>query len=329
MPMRKKHSIKSWLLLLFIALGVGYAVLMSNIGTSGIARVSGNQWNVYLDHLVVNANSVSGNQVTEAAHIVGDTSIQFEVTLNVPEEYYIFTVDVVNDGSLDAMIGELGFEMDGEEIEYLTIYGFYSDGIPLEEKQLLRAHTSDTIMFIVGFDEIDNDDLSSTAQSRSFLLTLTYVQADNTAEEVRTGFSEEKYYVNGFNATFSREISEAGQSYNNYSDAVTSWGYPFFIKGTVNRNHILDASLGFVYKNQVYYLSKSYSNNKNLLLSLFDNCETSDNIEGGFTSCYVSDDDYAIFLSEGDGAAFIMKDNKQCALGVAYYPVEIFVAYCR
>ena len=93
---------KRWLVLILLLLGfsIVYAMLVTNLSIGGSGRLSKNEWNIIFDNIVVYDGSVEGN-----ATIVDDTSISFNANLDKPGDYFEFSVDVSNEGTLDAIVG--------------------------------------------------------------------------------------------------------------------------------------------------------------------------------------------------------------------------------
>ena len=282
--MRKKHSIKSWLLLLLIGLGIGYAFLMTKLGTSGVAHVEGNTWSVYWDNVVVDPNSVSGTQVTTAAHLVGDTKVELNVTLNEPGDFYAFSIDVKNEGSIDAMIDEIVLN-DGEEVEhpdYLDLVLLYGDTLEIDEKQLLKAGSTEKYFCYIGFSEdVENDDLSSNTEEFSISIDIKYKQADSTAKEIRPVSSTTNYYYSSGIFNFLHEPPDDVPFYSSAADAMSAIDRPFYVQNKVINNQMVSSTLGFVYNDQTYTFdstdTSSYEQIKNRLETIFDgNCITKD-----------------------------------------------------
>ena len=91
--------------MLLCGLGIGYSFLTTTLSINGTADVDANTWNIYWDNVQVKTGSVSGTQVTTAPTIdTNKTTVSFQVNLKQPGEYYEFTVDAKNDGSIDAMV---------------------------------------------------------------------------------------------------------------------------------------------------------------------------------------------------------------------------------
>ena len=91
------------LLLLIVVMGVGYAVLQTNLNINGTANIGTNTWNVHFANVQVTTGSVTA---TTAPQVMGTSTItvNYGVTLDKPGDFYEFTVDVVNGGTIDAVL---------------------------------------------------------------------------------------------------------------------------------------------------------------------------------------------------------------------------------
>lgn len=109
----KKNSKKTIYLLLLLILGisVGYAALSATLKINGTSIIKSAKWSVHFGDeegdIAVTNGSVSGANVITPAGIKANTNkteIEFSVNLPEPGDFYEFTAQVVNDGSLDAII---------------------------------------------------------------------------------------------------------------------------------------------------------------------------------------------------------------------------------
>ena len=125
--MKKKIKI-SILVLLILLVTIGYAVLQSTLSINGTSTINNATWNIHWDNLNVTNGSITGTKVITPAYIKpGDTEVSYSIVLSTPGEYYEFTVDAVNSGSIDAMIGSFSnkvYEANGttERIQQRELY---------------------------------------------------------------------------------------------------------------------------------------------------------------------------------------------------------------
>ena len=176
-----KDNIKIILILLVVCLGIGYSYLNTELNINGTANINSANWSVYWNNVQVESGSVTAPTPT----IDSDkTTVSYTVTLEKPGDYYEFTVDAVNAGTIDAMIETIDSKLNGvtmEEVPAYLDYGIsYADDTPLEENQELLHDSTETYKVHIGYaDYIEATDLPSTNQSLSLEFTVTYKQADD------------------------------------------------------------------------------------------------------------------------------------------------------
>ena len=164
-------------------LSIAYASLSTILEISGNAQISSADWDIYLDNVEVKSGSVSAN----APVISGNSSLAFDVELNMPGEYYEFTVDVVNEGSIDAMIDSVVKtpELTTEQAKYIKYEITYENGESISTNQTLKKGTSTPIKVRVEYrKDLVASDLPSGSTELSLKLTLVYVQSDGTGSEI-------------------------------------------------------------------------------------------------------------------------------------------------
>lgn len=160
-----------------IFIGVGYSYLNNNLAVTGITNISKNTWNVHFENINVTTGSVAGGTST----IQDDSAVvNFQVPLNTPGDFYEFTVNVVNSGSIDAKIGSIvNTGLTTDQQKYLEYVAVYSDGTEIKENDVLNANDSATILIRVKYrNDITEDDLPTTDQTLNLTFNLNYVQAD-------------------------------------------------------------------------------------------------------------------------------------------------------
>ncbi len=178
---RKSMSIMYILLFVVLAsLGAGYAYIKSDLKINGTANVISASWNVHFENLQVTTGSVTASS---PASITDDTTVEFAATLDEPNDFYEFTVDVANDGTMDAMIDsfEITPELTTAQEKYLEYTIAYSDGTPLANKQELKANTSENIK--VRFSYIENSDKTNYPtedQTLNIEFSMDYIQTDGS-----------------------------------------------------------------------------------------------------------------------------------------------------
>ena len=188
MKSRRRNNLILVILLLIIS--VGFALLSSNLNIIGNSSIKRTVWNIYWDNVQKTEGSITGDNELVPAHIIGENNdtVEYSVILDTPGDYYEFTVDAVNDSTLDAMIDDISldfYEEDGETPKelpsYLTYSIKYADDTEVYEEDLLDAGETKTYKVRLEFIyDIDPEDLPTEGDVISLKFKVDYVQATNT-----------------------------------------------------------------------------------------------------------------------------------------------------
>ena len=191
MRKNKSNSIQYLFILLLLGISIGYAYLNIELQINGTTNVSSASWNVYWNNIQLGSNNVT-TVTTPATISTGKTEVSFNVDFKEPGDTYEFTVDAVNDGTIDAMISTFSkgvYAANGTTEktlpDYLEYTVTYSDGIEIANKQLLESGKTETYKVRVHYKEdITASQLPSTADNYIFKFSVTYAQADDTGTKV-------------------------------------------------------------------------------------------------------------------------------------------------
>jgi len=180
----KRTFFGMFLFLLFISFGVGYAFLSTNLSIDGTSNISGARWNIHFANIDVNEGSVSA---TSAATITNPTTINFSLVLNDPGDFYEFTVDIVNEGTLDARISDLSFlpVLTEEQQRYYDYSINYVSGSNLAIGDGLKAGTSEKIKVRFEYKVLDDETLYPEEDDEiSPSIHIEYEQGDGTQPNI-------------------------------------------------------------------------------------------------------------------------------------------------
>ena len=177
--MKKKSGKKvvlSLLALLLLTITVGYAALSTTLNINGTSKINNATWDVHFANLVVTSASVSA---TKAATIDSATEIDYNVELIKPGDFYEFTVDVTNTGTIDAKLGEAPIlsGVSAEQDVYTNYTVTYSDDTAINANDKLAAGATKKLKVRVEFDRnITNSQLPTEAQPLNLTFAMNYVQ---------------------------------------------------------------------------------------------------------------------------------------------------------
>ena len=196
------------LIILILGISIGFAALATTLKIKGATSIGKNTWNIYWD----NIDNERGVDATTPAAIdqEDDTLITWGVTLNDPGDYYEFTIDAVNAGTLDAKIKEIVFKYGDDVIpiaadanhpspapSFLKFTVTYADGtIPKVDDSLAKKNgdtpTRKTFKVRVEYDAngITAESLSQISDTigHIFSFSVKYGQdlSDHTPAQGRT-----------------------------------------------------------------------------------------------------------------------------------------------
>ena len=187
---KKKKTRKLLLLLvLVIAISVGFALLSTTLFINGTSTIKGNKWDIRWDSdsVAVTEGSVTAPDPTVTEN---DTKVSFEVELELPGDYYEFTIDAINAGTIDGMISDIVTTVKdgtGETAtlpEYIHFSVTYADGNPIAKNHLLakrvdaQTPTRETYKVRLEYDEEE-----TTVPANDLTYTVTYDVTYDQANE--------------------------------------------------------------------------------------------------------------------------------------------------
>ena len=204
---RKKflYLILSVVIISIFSLSIVYAALSSTLSILGNSEVVASNWDIHLDNIDVTDGSVSANSPS----IDSNSSVGFDVELDKPGDFYEFTVDVVNGGTIDAMIDSVVKtpNLTEEQLKYVKYEITYENGESISNKQILKKGTSTPIKVRVEYrKDIVANDLPTTKTELSLKLTLIYVQSDGTGSVITNNGYPDLRVVSGDINTIGSEV---------------------------------------------------------------------------------------------------------------------------
>ena len=177
------YGILTIALVCVFSLTIVYAALSITLNITGSAEVVASSWDIHLDNIKVTSGSVSGTTPS----ITSPTTASFSTTLNMPGDFYEFTIDVVNDGTIDAMIDGITKTptLTEAQAKYLNYIIEYQNGESINTKQLVAKNSFVRLKVRVEYrKDITASDLPTTSETLNLAFTVNYVQSDGTASSV-------------------------------------------------------------------------------------------------------------------------------------------------
>ena len=248
------------LIVLLLSISLGYALLSTNLNIVGTTVVKDNKWDIYFDNVQVKSGSVTASTpVIDTAK----TTVSYSVNLNLPGDYFEFTVDAKNAGTIDGMVSAVSSKLNGAEIttlpNYLEYSVSYSDGIAIQNNHLLEAGKTETYKVRAGYKkDITKDDLPSTEQTLNLSFSVTYVQSDSSAvPKPEIVYTINKFDRNATNPKYNavwlnQPFPESITKYQTASDALAAIAsaspkdLPSYLKDKLENGIVTESYVEFV-----------------------------------------------------------------------------------
>ena len=236
---------KSFAFLIVVGLGIGFAFLSTQLNINGTTNVLGSKWSVYFDNIQVSEGSMEAELPTIDTN---KTTVDFEVTLANPGDFYEFTVDAKNDGTIDAMIESISMtELSSNVLKYLNYEVTYEEGGPIARNDVLEAKTSTTYKVLVEFKkDVVASDLSEENTSLNLSFSVNYVQS--TIKTANTFLKVARYSALSDNSIdFTKMSSDTnGKGLYLLSETRNDTNPIYYYRGAVENNNALFA--GYCWK---------------------------------------------------------------------------------
>ena len=251
---RRRYLPTRWILLLVIiifCMGIGYAVLEADLEISGTSDIDSASWDVYFSNIVVSDDSVTAPTPV----ITNKTQLYFETSLKNPGDFFEFTVDVVNGGTMDAVLENLVIspQLTPEQQNYFKYTVLYYDLLPIEEGDALVAGTTEKLLIRFEYLFQQDMDLYPTDDVNfEFGVSLDYIQGKG---------NKKVYNISDTPFLLGAQLPSGVQTFDSWEEALDfNLDYNFFTKHKIVNNSVSSSSLGFVLNSTPYYIRTDSSN---------------------------------------------------------------------
>ncbi|HIU39698.1 MAG TPA: leucine-rich repeat domain-containing protein [Candidatus Aphodocola excrementigallinarum] len=186
--MEKQRKIKvlaiAALIITILGLTVAFAALSQTLTINGAATLDAAKWGIKFENL--SDGKTSGDAIINDTAVIADDLVtinNIDVSLSTPGDSVTYTVDLVNEGTINAEIYSIETPTLTEEQErYLNFIVTYDDGQEVKQGDILEQSSRKNITIKIEFDkDITDTDLPKEAQEISLSYGLTFVQTDKTS----------------------------------------------------------------------------------------------------------------------------------------------------
>ena len=182
---RTKALVVVVLLIVVAGLTVAFAALSATLNINGTAYLDAAKWGIKFENLSepvsVGTATTTGTakiEETKSAEITG-----INVSLSTPGDKVTYTVDLVNEGTINAKIDKIEkTELTSKQQKYLTFKVTDKDGKEVSEGDILSAGETRNLTITIEFiKDLTKEDLPTSTSTISLSYKLNFVQTDEKA----------------------------------------------------------------------------------------------------------------------------------------------------
>ena len=178
--LRKRYFVIALFLILLAGITLGYSALQTTLSINGTTNIDAVNWDIHFENLAVTSGSVAIGTGNSAAAIDANdpTKITYNITLKNPGDFYEFTVDVKNAGTIDAKLNNIvKTSLTPAQDAYTNYTVKYTDEtIPAIGNQLAHGASKKLLVRIEFDTNIEPTDLPTEGATFDLEYKLTYVQ---------------------------------------------------------------------------------------------------------------------------------------------------------
>ena len=196
---RTKALVVVVLLIVVAGLTVAFAALSTTLNINGTAYLDAAKWGIRFENLSsptkIGSANVTGTakiEETKAAEITG-----MNVSLSIPGDKIVYTVDLVNKGTINAKIDNIEKTvLTSEQQKYLTFKVTDKNGKEISQDDILSAgETKSLTITIELIKDLTKEDLPKQTSTISLSYKLNFVQTDEKVTSVSHGNNFKTYAV--------------------------------------------------------------------------------------------------------------------------------------
>ena len=205
---REKALVVVVLLVVIVGLTVAFAALSTTLNINGTAYLDAAKWGIMFENLS-SPTKIGGATTTGTAKIEETKSASItgmNVNLSIPGDKIVYTVNLVNKGTINAKIDNIEKTVLTEEQQrYLTFKVTDKNGDEVREGDILeKGETKKLIITIEFIKDLTKEDLPKQTSTISLSYKLNFVQTDekkktNSSEvqnELPSGYKKVEYLKN-------------------------------------------------------------------------------------------------------------------------------------
>ena len=311
---RTKALVIVVMLIVVAGLTVAFASLSSVLNIKGTAYLDAAKWGIKFKNLSepvsVGTATTKGTakiEETKAAEITG-----INVSLSTPGDKVVYTVDLVNEGTINAKIDNIEKTLLTEEQQkYLTFKVTDKDYNEIKEGDILSSGETKKLIITIEFiKDLTKEDLPTNTSTISLSYKLNFVQTDDskTTKDEAENFnsiveSAIKTVTNNSNGTY--------RVYNLPSDS-NILGVSNSLNGRIVINEEKETQIALYDEDKTYCALKKYYDKNFDVVSYSDKCipESADNLVKNGYGEYGDNTNFTSLSYDKENGYFYIKSSK-------------------
>ena len=191
---REKALVVVVLLVVIAGLTVAFAALSSSLNINGTAYLDAAKWGIRFENLSsptrVGKATTTGTAKIEESKAAEITDMN--VSLMVPGDKIVYTVDLVNKGTINAKIDNIEkTQLTSEQQRYLTFKVTDQNGYEIKQGDILEKGETKKITITIEFiKDLTKEDLPKQTSTISLSYKLNFVQTDDKATSGSQGVQQ-------------------------------------------------------------------------------------------------------------------------------------------
>ena len=249
----KRNMGLSVLILVLVSLSIGYAIISSNLELNGNAKIANMSWQVYFDNVKVTDGSTGLSVPTLSAD---KTSVSFTTSFTKPTDYYDFTLDLINAGTIAAKVDSVVLSgLTAEQDVYANYRVTYVGGGEISAGDILNPGETREIRVRLEMDpDVDGSLLPSTDATLALSARINFVQGEEVKylmdvikKEAVLDSIASTYVTSSSGIDFSAVSSDTNGKGVYTLTSSASDKYPiYYYRGAVENNNVIFG--GFCWK---------------------------------------------------------------------------------
>lgn len=198
--MEKERKIKliaiSALIVAVLGLTIAFASLSQTLTINGAATLDAAKWGIKFENL--SSGKVVGDATINDTAIIAEDQItinNIDVSLKTPGDSVTYTVDLVNEGTINAEIYSIEVpSLTEEQKKYINFKVTYDNGEEVKQGDILNKETKKNLTIKVEFKkDITESDLPKSGEEISLSYKLNFVQTDENDTTEGSGGTTDNY----------------------------------------------------------------------------------------------------------------------------------------